>query len=134
MLMGRVIVDTHVLLWAIYQRRRLPRDVTAMLEDRGNEILFSAVSIWEIAIKQALRKPGFSVDPKSAISAALGMEFVELPMRAAAAALVSTLPLIHKDPFDRLLVAQAISEPAVLLSADRILERYSELVRSFTPG
>ena len=131
--MRRTILDTQVLLWSMYQPQRLPPDIADTIKDASSECLFSAVSIWEIAIKQTLRRPDFDVEPTEAISHAIAVGFTELPVRAAAAALVSKLPLIHKDPFDRLLVAQAISERAVLMTADRTLERYSELVRTFHP-
>ena len=107
--MSRIVLDTHVLLWTIYDQRRLAPDAAEAIEDPANEVLFSAVAIWEIA------------------------GFAELPVTAAAAAQVSALPPIHKDPFDRLLVAQAINEPARLLTADRILAQYSTLVQPFDP-
>ena len=131
--MSRAVLDTHVLLWSMYRPQRLPQDIASIIKDRNNELFFSAVSIWEIAIKRALRKPDFNVDPNGAISDAAAMGFLELPVRAAAAAMVATLPAIHKDPFDRLLVAQAMSEPANLLTADRALEPYSALVKAFDP-
>ena len=131
--MSRAILDTHVLLWSMYRLRRLPPDVAAIIKDRSNELFFSAVSIWEIAIKRALRRPDFNFDPSGVISDAAAMGFLELPVRASAAGLVAILPAIHKDPFDRLLVAQAMSESANLLTADRALEPYSTLVRAFDP-
>lgn len=131
--MSRIILDTHVLLWAIDAPRRLPSDVAAVLKDTGNQVLFSAASIWEIAIKSAQRKSDFEADPAEIASAAVDTGFVELQVTAAAAARVAQLPMLHKDPFDRLLVAQALHEPALLYTADRMLQQYSELVRRFDP-
>ncbi len=131
--MGRTVLDTQVLLWAMYRPERLPLDIAAFLEDKSKELHFSAVSIWEIAIKQALRRPDFDVQPSQAISDARAMGFLELPATAAAAARVATLRPIHKDPFDRLLIAQSIDMPAIFLTADRILQGYSELVKLFSP-
>lgn len=89
--------------------------------------MFSAASVWEIAIKTALGRADFKVSPREVLAAALETGFVELPVRSAAALAVADLPLIHRDPFDRLLVAQALTEPARLYTADAALEPYSEL-------
>lgn len=90
--------------------------------------MFSAVSIWEIAIKSALRRNDFQVAPDEILAAAIESGFTELPVRSAAAVQVAKLPVHHRDPFDRLLIAQAITEPATLYTADSQLEIYSELV------
>lgn len=129
-----MILDTNVLLWVIDAPGRLPHRVLAMIGDSGNEVLFSAASIWEIAIKAARRKPDFEIDPLEVLSDAISIGFVELPVTAATAAGVADLPPVHRDPFDRLLVAQAMAEPANLLTADRVLERYSPLVSAFDPN
>ena len=99
------------------------------LESPDSEILFSAASIWEIAIKSALGRADFQIAPNVIVAAAIESGFVELPVRAAAAIEVAKLPAHHRDPFDRLLIAQAITEPAMLYTADSRLEVYSELVR-----
>jgi len=124
----RVLLDTHYLVWAMTDHVMLPHDIRSTLEDGKVEVLFSAVSIWEIAIKTALKRPDFTVLPAKIMATALQCGFVELPITAAVAATVATLPMHHRDPFDRLLVAQAIAEPARLLTVDAKLERYSELV------
>jgi PIN domain nuclease of toxin-antitoxin system len=131
--MGRVLVDTQLLLWSLYRPKRVPREIRDVIEGGANDILFSAASIWEIAIKRALGRPDFVVEPSHVISDSAATGFMELPVTAAAAAQVSTLPPVHKDPFDRLLIAQAIHEPARLLTSDRILARYSTLVQPFDP-
>ena len=124
-----MLVDTHVLLWALNEPRRLGRSARDLLESPANEVLFSAASIWEVAIKATLNRRGFGVTPGEIATAALSTGFVELPITSGAAAMVSELPMHHRDPFDRLLVAQAMSEPAVLLTSDRALTVYSKLVR-----
>ncbi len=92
-------------------------------------MLFSSASIWEIAIKAGLRRTDFAVDPVEIVREALDAGLAELPLRSNAAALVAELPLLHRDPFDRVLIAQAIAEPAFLFTADRQLSPYSDLVR-----
>jgi PIN domain nuclease of toxin-antitoxin system len=125
----RILLDTHVLMWAVGRSGRLDGQTFDALGDPENDVLFSAVNIWEIAIKSALRRPDFATNPTDILQGALAIGFVELPVGSAVAATVASLPLIHRDPFDRLLVAQAIAEPAVLYTADARLSRYSELVR-----
>lgn len=124
----RLLLDTHLLLWALAEPERLDATTRAALEDPDNEVLFSAASLWEIAIKAKLGRPDFTFVPQQILQAALETGFAELPVRSAAAVLVADLPLHHRDPFDRLLVAQAISEPVRLYTADPLLPPYSELV------
>src|SRR5207302_2057183 len=123
-----LLLDTHVLLWALAAQKRLDRQTRALLEDSANEVLFSAASIWEIAIKSRLGRADFGVRPDEIARAAAESGFEELPVRSAAAAIVADLPRHHRDPFDRLLIAQALTEPARLYTADPQLVRYSELV------
>lgn len=124
----RILLDTHILLWALVQPTRLPAKARALLEDDANEVLFSAASIWEIAIKAQAGRVDFPVSPDEIAAAAAKTGFAELPVSAQHAATVCSLPLHHRDPFDRILVAQAITEPARLLTVDSALGRYSELV------
>jgi PIN domain nuclease of toxin-antitoxin system len=131
--MAGVILDTQLLMWWLYRPERVPAQTADVIADRANLVLFSAVSIWEIAMKRALGRPDFIVEPTDAISDAVETGFIELPVTAVAAARVSKLPLVHRDPFDRLLVAQAIHEPARLLTSDRLLAQYSTLVEPFDP-
>lgn len=131
--MARLILDTNVLLWAVVRPARLPPFVIAAIEEPGNEVLFSAASIWEIAIKAALRRPAFEVDVAVFAADAVSMGLVERPVTSAVAARVAKLPMVHRDPFDRLLVAHALAEPARLITSDRLLSRYSELVEAFDP-
>jgi PIN domain nuclease of toxin-antitoxin system len=124
----RLLLDTHILLWALIEPTRLKAELRALLEDPEHEILFSAASVWEMAIKAALGRADFGVSLEAIVEAAHASGFVELPVRSAATMRVAALPHHHRDPFDRLLVAQAMTEPAVLYTADAQLEAYSELV------
>ena len=124
----RILLDTHILLWALVEPTRLPRKARSLIEDGANEILFSAASIWEIAIKAQTGRIDFPVSPDEIAAAAEATGFKELRVSAKHGAGVCSLPLHHRDPFDRLLVAQAISEPARLLTVDSALGLYSELV------
>lgn len=125
----RALLDTQVLLWALMEPQRLPDDTRETLESGDNEILFSAASIWEIAIKASLQRVDFEVAPDEIAAAAIETGFTELPVHCTSAALVAKLPMHHRDPFDRLLIAQAISETVRFLTADRSLGVYTELVR-----
>jgi PIN domain nuclease of toxin-antitoxin system len=124
-----VLLDTHILLWALDAPERLPQDVVAQIESPETTVYFSAASIWEIAIKTALGKIDFNYSPEDIALAARDTGFVELPVSAAHGAQVAHLPLHHRDSFDRLLIAQALLMPAQLLTADSALVPYSELVR-----
>jgi PIN domain nuclease of toxin-antitoxin system len=121
----RLLLDTHILLWSLADPRRLSEAARDAIEADENEVLFSAVSIWEIAIKAEALRAEFGVDPATIIGAARESRFDELPITAEHAAAVAALPPHHKDPFDRLLVAQALTEPARLLTADKALSAYS---------
>jgi PIN domain nuclease of toxin-antitoxin system len=124
----KVLLDTHILIWALAEPARISENGRLALEDPQNEILFSAASIWEIALKKRIGRINFGFAPDQIAKAAKESGFAELPVFAIAAALVEQLPLHHRDPFDHLLIAQAMSEPARLFTADPLLARYSELV------
>ena len=127
--MSRLLLDTHLLIWALDEYHRLPAAMRDILEDPRNEVVFSAVSIWEIAIKARLGRTNFGVRPEEIAASAVAIGFVELPLRWQAAAAVADLPLHHRDPFDRVIVAQAITEPLHFYTVDRKLLAYSPLVR-----
>ncbi len=99
----RLLLDTHVLLWALIEPKRLSAEFQALLENPDHEVLFSAASIWEMSIKAALGRADFQVAPATIVEAAQATGFIELPVRAAAALKVAALPHHHRDPFDRLL-------------------------------
>ena len=120
----RLLLDTHLLLWAAARSARLPREARELLQDDSNDVYYSAASIWEIAIKSSLRRKDFRVDLTQLLATLPEMGLVELPVTAAHAAGVTRLPPIHRDPFDRLLIAQSIVEPLTLLTNDALLDRY----------
>jgi PIN domain nuclease of toxin-antitoxin system len=120
----RLLLDTHLLLWAAASSARLPREARELLQDHSNDVYYSAASIWEIAIKSSLRRKDFRVDLTQLLAMLPEMGLVELPVTAAHAAGVTSLPPIHRDPFDRLLIAQSIMEPLALLTNDALLDRY----------
>lgn len=125
----RILLDTDVLLWALIEPRRLSKEARMEIEDGRNEVYFSAASIWEIAIKSKLKKRGLRFTADQIAAAALKTGFGELPIRAGAAARVAALPPHHRNPFDRILIAQAMEEPAHFFTSDATLKRYSDLVR-----
>jgi PIN domain nuclease of toxin-antitoxin system len=124
----RLLLDTHILLWAVGAPDKLPADLRAVLQDARNQVYFSAASIWEIAIKQSRGRADFDFHPEQITIVAFESGFTELPIRWQAASAVARLPMHHRDPFDRLLVAQAITEPLALYTADLRLGVYSDLV------
>ena len=124
-----LLLDTHVLLWALGTPERLPRQTAEEIESPETEVYFSAASIWEIAIKTSAGKVSFRYSPDQIAQASRATGFRELSITSAHAAKVASLPQHHRDPFDRLLVAQALLLPAHLLTVDSALLPYSELVR-----
>jgi PIN domain nuclease of toxin-antitoxin system len=121
----RLLLDTHIFYWSFYERDRLSERALDLIE--GAEAIFiSSASIWEIAIKVRLGK--IKADPPELIEHIEESGFQELPVWSRHAIIVAGLPMHHTDPFDRLLVAQAISEPLRLVTADTQLKQYSELV------
>lgn len=120
----KFLLDTHLLLWAAGEPGRLPTQVTRLLEDAASQPLFSAASLWEIAIKCGLGRNDFKVDPRLLRRGLLDNGYEELPVRSEHAVALGELPAIHKDPFDRILVAQALVEGVMLLTADPIVARY----------
>ena len=127
----RLLLDTHIALWQVFEIDLLPKRYAAMLLDAEVELFVSAATIWEIAIKHALIRNG---QPMIAASSAVAaQEFVAagmtlLPVTASHAAAIDTLPRHHGDPFDRMLIAQALSEPLRLVTADKALAAYGEIV------
>ncbi len=125
----RLLLDTHVLLWAAIWPDRLPPDAGSLLDDEQNVLTFSVASIWEIAIKRSLGRPDFQVDPRLLRRGLLDNGYEELPVTGLHAVAIVALPLLHKDPFDRILIAQAITEGATLLTADVVVSQYPIAVR-----
>jgi PIN domain nuclease of toxin-antitoxin system len=124
-----LLPDTHLILWAFDAPAFLSREAESLLDDQSNRIYFSAATIWEVAIKNALHKPGFAVDPEALRQSLMANGYLELPITSAHAAAVRNLPPIHKDPFDRILIAQAMVERITLLTTDRKVAKYPGPIR-----
>lgn len=122
--MNHLLLDTHLLLWAAAGDPRLPGQVVRRLDDENIQPLFSAASIWEVVIKSGLGRDDFHVDPALLRRGLLDNGYQELPITSAHALTVSQLPDHHRDPFDRILVAQAIEEGIELLTSDKKLAAY----------
>ena len=125
----RLLLDTRLLLWAAGQPERLSAAARGLLSDPRHELLFSAASLWEIAIKHTLGREDFRVEPRLLRRGLLDNGYVELPITSQHAVSVDSLPPLHKDPFDRLLLAQALSEGITLVTGDAQLARYPGPVR-----
>ena len=120
----RVLLDTHLLLWALSEPSKLSKPVRRQIE--GNDVFASAASIWEISIKSALGN--LKADPHEVLEAIEPAGFSILSISGLHAAKVGALPPVHRDPFDRMLVAQALTEPMILLTNDRVLASYGPFV------
>ena len=125
----KVLLDTHVLLWAAVMPSRLREGARSLIENPATEVVFSAASLWEVAIKRGLGRKDFDVDPRLLRRGLLEQGYTELPVIGAHAVAVDLLPPIHKDPFDRILVAQAQVEGITLLTADDVVARYPGPIR-----
>ena len=124
-----LLLDTHLLLWAVGMPDRLSTAARALLEDPDIQLFFSAASLWEIAIKRGLGRTDFQVDPRLLRRGLTDNGYRELAITGEHALQVDSLPLIHKDPFDRILVAQAMAEGITLLTSDDTVARYPGPVR-----
>lgn len=120
----RLLLDTQILLRAAEGADQLPGEALRLIESPSTELVYSAVSLWEVAIKNGLGRADFQVDPRLLRRGLLEHGYTELPVTGAHAAAVDLLPPIHKDPFDRLLVAQAQIEAMTLLTMDEVVARY----------
>jgi PIN domain nuclease of toxin-antitoxin system len=120
----KLLLDTHLLMWAAWTPRRISSAARSLISSTDNELIFSAASLWEIAIKQALEKDDFGVDARVLRRGLLDNGYGELPVNGDHAVAIRALPLIHMDPFDRILIAQATVEGITLLTADPIVARY----------
>ncbi|MEO7689789.1 MAG: type II toxin-antitoxin system VapC family toxin [Sphingomonas sp.] len=125
----KLLLDTHLLLWALEDSPRLSAAARALIEDEENILLFSAISMAEVAIKNALRRPDFEIDPHIVRRTLMDDGYLELPLTGAHAVAVAGLPPIHKDPFDRLLVAQAVVEGITLVTENAVVGQYAGPVR-----
>jgi len=118
----KILLDTHILLWVAADT--LPPGASEYILDESNTLLFSSASIWEVVIKNGLGRADFVVDPALLLTGLLGNGYRQLYITARHALLIGSLPMHHKDPFDRILLAQSIAENASLLTTDNVLEKY----------
>lgn len=125
----KLLLDTHLLLWVAGDSKKLSKSARALIEDPQNELFFSALSIWEISLKHSLRANEVQADARLVRRALLDNGYSELPITSEHAVHVESLPMIHKDPFDRILLAQAIVEGFTLLTVDRRLAEYPGQIR-----
>jgi PIN domain nuclease of toxin-antitoxin system len=126
----KLLLDTHLLLWAAGQPEKLSDSARILLTSSDNVLFFSAASLWEIVIKLGLGRKDFKVDPHRLRKTLVTHGYIEMPITAEHALRVDALPLLHKDPFDRLLVAQARAEGMILLTSDAAVSQYHESVMS----
>jgi PIN domain nuclease of toxin-antitoxin system len=125
----KLLLDTHLLIWAADSIERVPIGARELMADPGNELFFSAASLWEIAIKRGLKRSDFQVDARMLRRGLIDNGYRELPILSEHAIAIDVLPPIHKDPFDRLLIAQAMVEGITLLTNDVIVAQYHAPVR-----
>jgi PIN domain nuclease of toxin-antitoxin system len=125
----RLLLDTHLLLWTVGQDERLSARARRLIGDPENQPVFSTASLWEIAIKHALRRADFRYDPRVMRRALLENRYEELPVTGEHAVAVASLSPLHKDPFNRMLVAQSIVEGITLLTSDPRIAQYPAPVR-----
>ncbi|MGA8529377.1 MAG: type II toxin-antitoxin system VapC family toxin [Acidobacteriaceae bacterium] len=127
----KLLLDTHLLLWAAGQPNRLPAAARSMIEDPAHQLVFSAASLWEIAIKGGLGRADFRADPALLRRGLLDNGYTELAITGRHAVVVAGLPALHKDPFDRMLIAQATADGLLLLTVDPALTRYPGPIQTF---
>ena len=120
----KLLIDTHLLLWAAQGAKYLPSTAHKLMRSPTNELYFSVASLWEIVIKRSLGRNDFQIDVRVFRRELIDNGYHELSIQSEHAVAIEALPTIHKDPFDRLLVAQAISEGMTLLTADARVAEY----------
>lgn len=125
----KLLLDTHLLLWAAGRPEQLSTTARALLDDPENELVFSPASLWEVSIKRGLGRDDFRVDPRLLHRGLLDNGYGELPITGEHAVAVDGLPPIHKDPFDRILIAQSMVEGIALLTTDPLVAQYPGPVR-----
>ena len=125
----KFLLDTHLLLWAAGSPRRLSAQARKLLGDADHELFFSSASLWEIAIKRGLGRDDFQVEPGLLRRGLLDNGYQELPISGVHALAIEALPAIHRDPFDRMLVSQALTEGFTLLTSDPAVARYPGPIR-----
>jgi PIN domain nuclease of toxin-antitoxin system len=127
----KLLLDTHLLLWGSIKPERVPVAARSMMEDPAHQLIFSAASLWEIAIKKNLGRADFQVDPALLRRNLLDNDYTELAVTGRHAVAVAGLPALHKDPFDRMLIAQATADGLLLLTMDPAVARYPGPIQRF---
>jgi len=125
----KVLLDTQLLLWAAGQPERLPVAARRIIDDDRNQLMFSAASLWEVAIKSGLGREDFRADARLLRRGLLDNGYGELAIGGDHAVAITNLPAIHRDTFDRMLIAQSAVEGILLLTADSIVAQYAGPVR-----
>jgi PIN domain nuclease of toxin-antitoxin system len=125
----KLLLDTQLLLWAAEAPARLSAAARKLMNEAGNDLMFSAASFWEIAIKRGLGRNDFRMDPRLLRRGLLDNDYTELQVGSDHAIAIESLPLLHKDPFDRILIAQAMVEGITLLTADPLIAQYAGPIR-----
>ncbi|BCO29053.1 hypothetical protein MIZ03_3964 [Rhodoferax lithotrophicus] len=125
----KFLLDTHLLIWAANEPEKLSSKAVALMTNPEHELLFSAASMWEIATKNGLGRADFKVNARLLRRGLLDNDYSELPITSSHAVFVEGLPLIHKDPFDRILIAQATVEGITLLTADTTVAKYPGAIK-----
>jgi PIN domain nuclease of toxin-antitoxin system len=125
----KLLLDTHLLLWAAGEPRRLSKQARSLIENQNNELLFSVASLWEVSIKRRLGREDFKVDARLLRRGLLDNGYGELPILSDHVVATDSLPAMHKDPFDRVLVAQATVEGITLLTTDSLVSQYPGPIR-----
>jgi PIN domain nuclease of toxin-antitoxin system len=120
----KLLLDTHLLLWAAGEPHRLSKQARTLIDSPDNQLLFSAASLWEVAIKRGLGREDFKVDARLLRRGLVDNGYGELPIGSDHVVATESLPPIHKDPFDRLLVAQATVEGITLLTTVSLVSQY----------
>jgi len=126
----KLLLDTHLLLWAAGKPERLPKQARTLIENLDNQLLFSAASLWEVAIKRGLGREDFKVDARLLRRGLLDNGYGELPIISDHVVATESLPFLHKDPFDRILVAQATVEGVTLVTVDSSVSQYPGPIRA----
>jgi len=128
----KLLLDTHILLWAAGEPQKLPVKIRQLIEDEENTLFFSAASIWEIVMKNGLGRSDFQIEPRMFRSALMDNGYLEVPITSEHVLFVHDLPPLHKDPVDRILVAQSSIEGMALLTVDQAVIDYGGTVISMT--
>lgn len=126
----KLLLDTHLLLWAAGQPERLSKAARELIEAEDSELIFSTASLWEVVIKRGLGREDFKVDARLLRRGLLDNGYGELPIASEHVVAIDTLPALHNDPFDRILIAQSLVEGITLATTDEVVARYPVPVRA----